>query len=84
MKINIVGLGPGSLDNISYKVYELVTASKLPLYIRTKKHPVIDTLEQRGMTAEYLDRFYEAGEVFEQVYEAMDSEFCLPRNLDFI
>ena len=31
MKINIVGLGPGSLDNISYKVYELVTVSKLPL-----------------------------------------------------
>lgn len=71
MKINIVGLGPGSLDNISYKVYELVTVSKLPLYIRTKKHPVIDTLEQRGMKAEYLDRFYEAGEVFEQVYEAI-------------
>lgn len=68
MKINIVGLGPGSLDNISYKAYELVTKSEHPIYLRTKKHPVIDILETRGMKAEYLDRFYEEKQIFEQVY----------------
>ena len=71
MKINIAGLGPGSLDNISYKVYELLTQPNLPIYIRTKKHPVIDELEKKGMKAQYLDRFYEEGQIFEQVYESI-------------
>ncbi len=71
MKINIVGLGPGSIESISYKAYELLTTSNLSLYIRTKKHPVIDILEQRGMKAQYLDRFYEKEETFEQVYKSI-------------
>ena len=50
MKINIAGLGPGSLDNISYKVYELLTQPNLPIYIRTKKHPVIDELEKLDLS----------------------------------
>lgn len=65
MKIHIVGLGPGSIDQISLKAYRLLTGAEkpgVPVFIRTAEHPVISVLENEGMKAEYLDNFYQNAE----------------------
>ncbi len=74
MKIHIVGLGPGSIDQISLKAYRLLTTeenSRIPVYIRTSQHPVIPMLEKEGMKAKYLDDFYGPDDSFEQVYQSI-------------
>lgn len=68
MKIKIAGLGPGSIDNISFRAYKLLTSDE-KIYIRTKDHPVIKELEDMGMKGTYLDYFYEENSSFEKVYE---------------
>lgn len=67
MKITVVGLGPGSMEQLSLGAYEALL-SPVPLYIRTKDHPNIPFLEKRGMKATYLDSFYERATAFEDVY----------------
>lgn len=69
MNINIVGLGPGSIDNISSGAYELLMRQEIPLFVRTRNHPNIALLEERGMKAVYLDEYYEQGKSFEEVYQ---------------
>ena len=62
MRIHIVGLGPGSIDQISLRTYRLLTGAEkhqVPVFIRTAEHPVISVLENEGMKAEYLDNFYQ-------------------------
>lgn len=74
IKIHIVGLGPGSLENLSLGAYEKLLSQDKPVFLRTKRHPNVALLEERGMKAEYLDAFYERGEDFEQVYSGIAEE----------
>lgn len=69
MKINIAGLGPGGMENLSLGAYEILMSKGIPLYLRTQKHPNIPMLETLGMRAVYLDEYYEQGASFEEVYE---------------
>ncbi|MBA1334624.1 MAG: Nucleoside triphosphate pyrophosphohydrolase MazG [Firmicutes bacterium] len=89
-RIKVVGLGPGSWENLTLKaVKELETAGRIVL--RTEKHPVIDYLKSTGIEYEALDNFYERGETFDQVYDNIaaylleqslkgDLVYCVPGN----
>lgn len=66
----VVGLGPGNLEMIS--VHNLkILQSKRPLYVRTKKHPAVDELEEQGIHFTSFDDYYEKYQSFEKVYEAI-------------
>lgn len=67
-KIIIIGLGPGSLDQMTLEAYRLLETSPR-VYMRTLRHPLIPLLEAEGVKMESFDSFYEKGETFEEVYE---------------
>lgn len=67
-KINIIGLGAGDIDQLPLGVYKLLN-SGVPVYLRTKEHPVVDELEKEGFHYHSFDSIYEKNEQFEAVYE---------------
>ena len=67
--IHIVGLGPGSKDALTLGTMEVM--GKYPLFLRTKKHPTVDYLDEQGISYSSFDEFYEKAETFDQVYEAI-------------
>lgn len=67
-KIIIAGLGAGDLEQLPLGIYKMLK-SGIPVYLRTKEHPVISSLEQEGLNYESFDAIYEKHEQFEAVYE---------------
>ncbi|MDQ7033440.1 MAG: nucleoside triphosphate pyrophosphohydrolase [Anaerolineae bacterium] len=66
MTITIVGLGPGSVDDLSLKAWRtLENAEKV--YLRTERHPCVPQLPQ-NTTYKSFDALYESIEAFEDVY----------------
>lgn len=69
-KLSIVGLGPGSSDNITIGAIErMVKADKVIL--RTGKHPVIPYLKSKGIKFITFDDIYDKSDTFEEVYETI-------------
>ena len=68
MKIFIVGLGPGNIDLISKKAYDLIFDDKIKKILRTKQHEIIDELIEKNIDFESMDYLYESSENFEEVY----------------
>ncbi len=69
-KITVVGLGPGSVDYLSFNAYEKISnTSKERLFFRTEKHPTVDWLKEKGLTFNTFDAYYDKGDTFEGVYE---------------
>lgn len=69
-KILVVGLGPGDLAQLPFGVYQLLK-KELPIYLRTKLHPVVPVLEAEGLHFNDYDAIYEANQEFETVYETI-------------
>jgi len=67
-KINIVGLGAGDINQLPLGVYKLLK-SGLPVYLRTKEHPVVSQLEEEGFEYQSFDHIYESHAQFEAVYQ---------------
>ncbi|WP_428910339.1 nucleoside triphosphate pyrophosphohydrolase [Niallia sp. Krafla_26] len=67
-KIKIVGLGAGDLNQLPLGVYKTLK-SGLPVYLRTKEHPVVSQLEKEGFTYQSFDGIYESLPQFEMVYQ---------------
>lgn len=67
-KINIIGLGAGDIGQLSLGAYKLLN-SGVPVYLRTKEHPVVSELEKEGFDYHSFDSIYEKHERFEAVYE---------------
>lgn len=67
-KINIIGMGAGDINQLPLGVYKLLKSS-LPVYLRTKEHPVVKELELEGLSYQSFDFLYEKNEEFENVYE---------------
>ncbi|MEW6663383.1 MAG: nucleoside triphosphate pyrophosphohydrolase [Bacillota bacterium] len=63
----IVGLGPGDPGIVPDRNWRAIQKADLVL-LRTCHHPSVMELEQRGIRYEALDRFYEEGKTFEEVY----------------
>jgi tetrapyrrole methylase family protein/MazG family protein len=55
---------------LSLGVYKEIQKAE-HLYVRTKAHPVLQELQQEGITLEAYDHLYEQFDTFEPVYEAI-------------
>ncbi len=66
MTITIVGLGPGSVDDLSLRAWRTLEAAQT-VYLRTERHPCVPHLPQTP-TYHSFDSVYETTEVFEDVY----------------
>lgn len=71
--INIVGLGPGSADDLTLRAIKEIENAKT-LYLRTEKHPTVEYLKDRGINYKGFDKIYEKYETFEDVYEIIANE----------
>ena len=67
-KINIIGLGAGDINQLPLGVYKDLK-SGLPIFLRTKEHPVVYQLEEEGFDYQSFDSIYESHEQFEAVYQ---------------
>ena len=66
--IHIVGLGAGDENQLTLGVLRLLQ-SGMPLYLRTKEHPVVSFLESENISYRAFDDVYMKHETFESVYE---------------
>lgn len=76
--ITFVGLGPGDPDALSRGAErELRQASdkslqrNAALFLRTTRHPVVDTLREWGIRFESFDALYERSASFDELYESI-------------
>lgn len=67
-KIIIVGLGAGDINQLPLGVYKLLK-NDYPLFLRTKEHSVVESLEQEGVAYFSFDAIYEKNQQFTDVYE---------------
>lgn len=65
--IVVVGLGPGSLGQLSLETFDLLR-SGIPVFLRTGIHPCVEELRERGVSFQTFDSIYESKESFEEVY----------------
>lgn len=65
-KIWIAGLGPGDFAAIPGRSVELM--QRLPVFLRTDRHPAVAELVARGVAYISFDALYESSHSFEQVY----------------
>ncbi|PLS03481.1 nucleoside triphosphate pyrophosphohydrolase [Neobacillus cucumis] len=67
-EIEVLGLGAGELDQLPVGVYKKLLQAN-SLFLRTKEHPVVSSLEKEGLTYISFDHAYEKHDQFEAVYE---------------
>ncbi|WP_027309062.1 nucleoside triphosphate pyrophosphohydrolase [Caloramator sp. ALD01] len=66
--ITIVGLGPGSFEDLTMKSLNLMKNAK-KLYLRTEKHPNVEGIKRMGIKFDTFDKYYDESEDFEEVYK---------------
>lgn len=71
--IRIIGLGPGSEDDLTIKSLNIMKSANT-LYLRTEKHPNVEYIKKLGINFHTFDYFYEKGEKFEEVYDKIAAE----------
>ncbi|MCK8059524.1 MULTISPECIES: nucleoside triphosphate pyrophosphohydrolase [unclassified Fusibacter] len=72
-KLTIVGLGPGHLNYLTMEAMQVLKESQV-VYLRTDKHPVIDSLKEMGVSFESYDYLYETSEEFDEVYQGIKND----------
>lgn len=65
--IQIIGLGAGSIDEITLKAHKALNEN-IPTFARTERHPVIRRLQEE-IEIKCFDNFFEKYETFDEVYE---------------
>jgi len=66
MTLTIIGLGPGSVDDLSRRAWRILENAS-EVYLRTKEHPCVPELPQSA-TYHNFDDLYQSADEFEQVY----------------
>ncbi|WP_251554321.1 nucleoside triphosphate pyrophosphohydrolase [Neobacillus muris] len=66
--IEIVGLGAGELEQLPLGVYRKLMKATI-VFLRTKEHPVVPSLQEEGMNFVSFDAVYEKHGQFEDVYQ---------------
>jgi tetrapyrrole methylase family protein/MazG family protein len=66
-KITVVGLGPGRWGHLTLEALEILEKAQR-VFLRTKKHPLVEELKARGIQYRSFDGFYDEGGTFEEVY----------------
>ena len=70
-KIEVIGLGAGDIDQLPLGIYRKLTERKIPTYVRTLDHPVLEALKEENVNFTSFDAVYEEYDQFEQVYHAI-------------
>ena len=70
MRLTIVGLGPGDIDDLTRKAWRVLKNADT-VYLRTRQHSCVDCLPQTGQTYHSFDHLYESAGDFETVYETI-------------
>ena len=65
--IKIVGLGPGSIGDLTLKTLDIMKNSK-KVYLRTFKHPNVEYLKENGIVFETFDHLYDSADNFDNLY----------------
>lgn len=66
-QIEIIGLGSSDIEQMPLGIYRKLTGTD-QLFLRTKDHPVVQTLEDEGVEVISFDDVYESHDTFEAVY----------------
>lgn len=69
-KITIIGLGYGDPELLTIKAHRALE-SPVPLFLRTEKHPVAQTLLEKKRDFTTFDHLYDEKEDFEEVYTSI-------------
>jgi len=69
-KIAVVGLGPGDPGMITAAAWKRLEQAAA-VYVRTKRHPAVRGLAERGIAFVSFDPVYETAETFEAVYQTI-------------
>lgn len=67
-KIYIIGLGPGSIDDLSLGAVEKIRDGNKN-FLRTEHHPTVEYFKENKINYESFDYMYEEEEDFERLYE---------------
>lgn len=89
-KITVVGLGPGGDNYLTMEAYKVLKNTDIN-YIRTIKHPIVDSLQKEGVKFKSFDYVYDKHESFDDVYMEIAEEviklsesgpvvYCVPGN----
>ncbi|KIL52519.1 nucleoside triphosphate pyrophosphohydrolase [Jeotgalibacillus soli] len=70
LRIEIIGLGAGDLDQLPHGVYKKLKSAS-HIVARTLSHPVISALQEEGVIFSSFDHIYEAHDRFEDVYASI-------------
>ena len=68
--LKVVGLGPGEFSLITLEAWDIISGAET-LLLRTKIHPSVAGLTERGITFSSYDDFYETADNFEALYSAI-------------
>jgi tetrapyrrole methylase family protein/MazG family protein len=66
--IEVIGLGAGDINQLPLGIYKKLTDANRVIYTRTNDHPVVQSLQQEGVTFTSFDESYEAETQFATVY----------------
>lgn len=69
-RIIVLGLGPGSDNDISIRVLEKLKAST-NIFLRTREHPLVENFPNWGIHFTSFDNYYGQYENFEEVYQSI-------------
>lgn len=72
-KIFIVGLGPGSVDELTLGALKRIESGKKN-YLRTEKHPTVAYFKEKGIYYKSFDYIYDMEADFDTVYEMIVKE----------
>ncbi|MDW5299476.1 MAG: nucleoside triphosphate pyrophosphohydrolase [Sedimentibacter sp.] len=65
--VQIIGLGSGSKEDLTLKAHNAL-AEKIPTYVRTDRHPIIQELK-KDICVNSFDDYFERYESFDEIYE---------------
>ncbi|WP_440897293.1 nucleoside triphosphate pyrophosphohydrolase [Amphibacillus sp. Q70] len=68
-QIEVIGLGAGDIEQLSLGIYHKLIEAKIPLFVRTADHPVVQTLTKEGIDYQTFDSIYQSSDQFEAVYQ---------------
>jgi tetrapyrrole methylase family protein/MazG family protein len=69
-KLTVVGLGSGDADRITVGILKILQ-NATSVYVRTKEHPVVSTLEEWNVSLLSFDEIYETCDSFPEVYDTI-------------
>ncbi|GHO92886.1 hypothetical protein KSF_029340 [Reticulibacter mediterranei] len=78
--ITLLGLGPGSIDDLTLQAQTLLAQAgpEQSVYFRTAIHPTVEALKERlpGLHIESFDHFYDEAEDWRVLYQRIAEEVC--------